>query len=110
MADKIETTVNSEIETLRGEIKSLTDSVANLLKRETDNARQGVKGAADAVAQHASSAAETVSQAGYRLAADAQEGVKNATSKLETCIEKNPVQSVLVAAGVGFLLGLMSRR
>ncbi len=110
MADKIENNLNSEIESLRGEIKSLTDSVADLLRRETDHARASVKGLTDNLADNVSSAAHTVGDAGQRLAANAQEGVRTATSKVEACIEKNPVQSVLVAAGVGFVLGLLSRR
>ncbi|MBB3809797.1 DUF883 family protein [Pseudochelatococcus contaminans] len=106
MAEKSESIINSEIETLRNEIKSLTDSVADVVRRQTDHARDNVKGFTDTV----SSAAHSASQTGHRLAADAQEAVGNATSKVEACIERNPVQSVLVAAGVGFVLGLLSRR
>lgn len=110
MANNTENSVNSEIETMRNEIKGLTDSVADLVRRETERARTNVKGIADNVADSVSSAAHSVGSTGQRLAADAQEGVRTAASKVEQCIEKNPVQSVLIAAGVGFVLGLMSRR
>ncbi|MFC0217221.1 ElaB/YqjD/DUF883 family membrane-anchored ribosome-binding protein [Pseudochelatococcus lubricantis] len=110
MADKTENAFNAEIETLRTDIRGLADSVAELVRRETENARVGVKDAADSLAQTVSATTESVSQAGHRLAADAQDSVRTATTKVEACIEKNPLQSVLVAAGVGFVLGLLSRR
>ncbi|MFT0891294.1 DUF883 family protein [Pseudochelatococcus sp. G4_1912] len=110
MADKTENALNNEIETLRQDIKGLTDSVADLVRRQTENARANVKGLTDNVASAVSSTAHTVSEAGQRLASDAQESMRTATSKVESCIEDHPMQSVLIAAGIGFVLGLMSRR
>lgn len=110
MADKTENALNNEIETLRQDIKSLTDSVADLVRRQTETARTSMKGMTDNLASTVSSTTHSVSEAGQRLASDAQESVRTAASKVESCIEEHPVQSVLVAAGIGFVLGLMSRR
>ncbi|MGI6244847.1 MAG: DUF883 family protein [Pseudochelatococcus sp.] len=110
MAEKTENAFNADIETLRNDIRTLTDSVADLVRRETESARAGVKGAADSIAETVSSTTASVGEAGRRLASDAQDSVRSATSQVEACIEKNPVQSVLIAAGVGFVIGLLSRR
>jgi ElaB/YqjD/DUF883 family membrane-anchored ribosome-binding protein len=102
--------VNAELATLRADIARLSDSIAQLLQREADEAatriRTGVGRAADVV----TSVADDVKRTGRQMAADAQEGVRSATSELEASIERNPLTAVLIAAGVGLVFGLMSRK
>jgi ElaB/YqjD/DUF883 family membrane-anchored ribosome-binding protein len=68
-------------EALKGDIASLTDSVKKL------------------AAEHMGSAVE-----------GAQDQVKQKLGDMESSIRKNPTQAALIAAGVGFLVGLVITR
>lgn len=58
-------------------------------------------------------ASDTAHMAGERLSEYYKEGVKKAKGledDLETEIKKNPIRSIMIAAGVGLLLGALWRR
>lgn len=105
---------SAEIATLRDDIKSLSDSIALLVKRETENAaaelKTSVGRAADAVAGRVHSVADDVARTSRQFASDAQHGVRNAATELESNIERNPLTAVLIAGGIGLVLGLLSRK
>ena len=104
----------AEIAKLREDITQLSDSIAQLVKRETDYAaaqlRTSVGRAAEAVAGRVNSVADDVARTGRQFASDAQHGVRNAASELESNIERNPLTAVLIAGGIGLVLCLLSRK
>ena len=68
-------------EALKGDIASLTDSVKKLATEHLGSAVEG-----------------------------AQDQVKQKLGDMESSIRKNPTQAALIAAGVGFLVGLVITR
>ena len=68
-------------EVLKGDIASLTDSVKKLASEHMGSAVEG-----------------------------AQDQVKQKLGDMESSIRKNPTQAALIAAGVGFLVGLVITR
>lgn len=84
--------LKKDLNALRGDIKSLRNSVAEEMRNGADRAAEGISSAAR-------STAATVAAAGERG--------YNATTRQ---IEAYPLTSVLVAAGVGFVIGSLMRR
>jgi ElaB/YqjD/DUF883 family membrane-anchored ribosome-binding protein len=86
-----------DFETLRRDVAQLAQTVSDLAQNRAANARgqvtQALGAASDQIAQ---SAAAT------------QDKVMALEAELETYVRQKPLHSVLVALGVGFLLGKMS--
>jgi ElaB/YqjD/DUF883 family membrane-anchored ribosome-binding protein len=88
----------ADLAALRADIAKLTASVTNLVKAETSAATDTVFGAVDSARQKFADGA-----------AGAKERLSGASSELEASIERNPLVAVLIAAGVGLVIGLLSR-
>ena len=102
-----------DIAALRADIAALTDTVGKLaseaVKAQTAFARDAKKAAkaAGRLGEEAWEEAQQLSADGMDAAADAaQAGI----ATLETQIKRNPVSSVLIALGVGFLVGILGSR
>jgi ElaB/YqjD/DUF883 family membrane-anchored ribosome-binding protein len=106
MAATPEKDLQKDLDALRADMQALSDTVGKL---------------ATEAARHQASMAKTVRHAGEELAAEARHLGTDAAeaagdvaefslSAVEKEIKKNPVSSVLVALGVGFLVGIVGRR
>jgi ElaB/YqjD/DUF883 family membrane-anchored ribosome-binding protein len=91
--------LTSDLAALRADIVRLSDTIAGLVRVQADQAGAAMRGAVGDARDQLS-----------RAAADAQDSARNATVDLEHRIEKNPLTAVLIAAGIGMALGMMSRR
>lgn len=91
--------LNSDVETLKKDLKALRDDLKSLRGSLSDEMRDGAGRAANGAAAAARSAMASVSAAG-------EKGYNVAARQ----IEANPLTSVLVAAGVGFVIGSLIRR
>ncbi|WP_454285944.1 DUF883 family protein [Rhizobium arsenicireducens] len=91
--------VQADLENLRRDIAALTQTVASFgtgkLKEASNRASQLGAEAADASAQYVESARNTV---------------RSAEQDLEAHIRNKPLQAIAIAAGVGFLAALLTRR
>lgn len=91
--------VQADLENLRRDIAALTQTVASFgtgkLKEASNRASQLGAEAADASAQYVESARNTV---------------RSAERDLEAHIRNKPLQAIAIAAGVGFLAALLTRR
>ncbi|MBV2184647.1 MAG: DUF883 family protein [Rhizobium sp.] len=91
--------IQAELENLRRDIAALTQTVASFgtgkLKEAGNRASQLGAEAADASAQYVESARSTLI---------------SAEQDLEAHIRTKPLQSIAIAAGIGFLAALLSRR
>lgn len=81
-----------DLSALQGDLRSLRSSVVSELRNSASQASDGLSGAARSAMSSVTSAGER----GYGVAAKQ--------------IEANPVTSVLIAAGIGILIGSMLRR
>jgi ElaB/YqjD/DUF883 family membrane-anchored ribosome-binding protein len=90
--------LNVDLAALRADIARLSDTVAAMVRVQADAAGAAVRGAMG-------DARDQLSQA----ASNAQDSAFGAAADLERRIEKNPLTAVLIAAGIGMALGMMSK-
>jgi len=87
-----------DLAALRADVAKLSDTIAGLVRTQTGSATAAVRGAVD-------DARDQLSQA----AAQAQDRALGAAADIERRIEANPLTAVLIAAGIGVALGMMSK-
>jgi ElaB/YqjD/DUF883 family membrane-anchored ribosome-binding protein len=88
----------SDLAALRADVANLTESIAGLLRDRADAAGAAVKGAAGDARDHLSRAAGYAQDSAFDVAAD-----------LERRIERDPLTAVLIAAGIGMAIGMMTK-
>jgi ElaB/YqjD/DUF883 family membrane-anchored ribosome-binding protein len=98
--------VSSELATLRRDVANLAESVGLLLK---DHPGSEIRGSVEKMRRSLESHVSDLGETGSRLAGEARDRVAGANARLETRIGESPLSSVLIAAGIGFVLGLISR-
>jgi ElaB/YqjD/DUF883 family membrane-anchored ribosome-binding protein len=86
------------VATLRTDIKSLSETIAGRLRGGSNAAGAAMKGAVG-------DASDQISQAASR----AQDSVFGAAADLEGRIERDPLTAVLIAAGIGMAIGVMTK-
>lgn len=91
--------LQSQIETLKADLASVSSTLSELLKA---SAREG-RASAERAAEH-------YVRQGRQQADAAMKEAHAYGEALEGHITRNPFSAVLVALGLGFLIGLMSRR
>jgi ElaB/YqjD/DUF883 family membrane-anchored ribosome-binding protein len=101
---KSNTARNSE--ELQAQIETLKEDLATISATLSDLVRSGVREGRSRAEQKASE----FSQQGREQAAAALEEARAYGDAFEEKIVQNPFAAVLVALGLGFLVGLMSRR
>jgi ElaB/YqjD/DUF883 family membrane-anchored ribosome-binding protein len=96
--DSVASDLPADLAALREDIARLSDAVAALVRAQTDAAGAALKGAVGGAREQLSHAAS-----------HAQGSALGAAADLERRIEKYPLTAVLIAAGVGMALGMMSK-
>jgi len=91
--------LTSDLAALRADLARLSDTISGLARVQADSASAAMRGAVGDARDQLT-----------RAAADAQDSARNAAADLERRIERNPLTAVLIAAGIGMALGMMSRR
>lgn len=86
--------LQDDIATLKGDVARLTDTLATLLADGKATARTAAREGVD----RATAAAES-----------AKERAAAAADDLSATIEQNPLTSVLIALGAGYLVGVLGR-
>ena len=89
-----------QVETLKADLAAITATLAELVKDSAREGRATIEKTADHYAARGRAARPTRPSRGRAAYGEALEGQ----------ITKNPFTAVLVALGLGFLVGLMSRR
>jgi ElaB/YqjD/DUF883 family membrane-anchored ribosome-binding protein len=90
--------IAADLVQLRADIASLKDSIADLVRGEAGQARATIRNAAKDAKSQVSNAAANAQDSALAVAAD-----------FERNIEKNPLTAVLIATGIGLVLGILSR-
>jgi ElaB/YqjD/DUF883 family membrane-anchored ribosome-binding protein len=90
--------LSADLDALRADIARLSDTMAGLVRAQANSAGAAVRGAVG-------DAREQLAQA----ANQAQDSALGAAAELERRIERNPLTAVLIAAGIGMALGMMSK-
>jgi ElaB/YqjD/DUF883 family membrane-anchored ribosome-binding protein len=88
----------ADLAALRADVARLSDTIAGLMRGQADAAGAAVRGAVG-------DARNQLSQA----AGHAQDSALGAAADIERRIERNPLTAVLIAAGIGMALGMMTK-
>ncbi len=91
--------LEAQIETLKGDLSAISKTLADVVKTGVREGRAKAERTADYYKRQ-----------GKEQADAAFDGARAYGEALEGHIERNPFSAVLVALGLGFLIGLMSRR
>jgi ElaB/YqjD/DUF883 family membrane-anchored ribosome-binding protein len=98
------------LDQLRADIAVLSETVARLASEGAASARSQIKDSAARASRGASAAGDQLYQNAAALGRDAADTAHIATAQIESQIARNPIAAVLVALGLGFAIGAMSRR
>ena len=90
--------INEQLTALKDDVAKLTHTLSDLVKAQ----------AGEAVAQMKHAAGDAVA-AGSEMAARASQTVRTSSAEIEAYVERNPWTAVLIAGGIGMMLGLMNR-
>src|SRR5262249_33825678 len=102
--------VKGEIDALRDEVKRLTDLVSEMAKSGSDQASRTLQGAVDRARDRASDATEAVAASGRQAVDEISRRIEPLTAELSASVERNPLSSLAIAAGVGLLIGLLAQQ
>jgi len=90
--------LHRDVERLRADIAKLTDTVGSLVGQEAEQLKESI-----------SSHAQRLAAQGKSLGDQAMREANAYERQAEEVIIRNPFTAVLVAAGIGFLFGMISR-
>jgi len=90
--------LHKDVERLRADISKLTETVSTLVGQEAEQLKSSIGGHAKRLAEQ-----------GKSLGDQAMREANAYERQAEEVIIRNPFTAVLVAVGVGFLFGIMSR-
>lgn len=105
-----DTDLGQNFNQLRADIAALSESVARLASEGAASAKSQFQDSAGRASRGASVAGEQLYQNASILGRDAVNTANVAAAQIESQIARNPVTTVLVALGIGFAIGAMSRR
>jgi ElaB/YqjD/DUF883 family membrane-anchored ribosome-binding protein len=100
---------DEDLNKLRRDVASLTESVTYLASQVSDQAAKTVRNMSQMVASHVGSAASGMVDTGSELASSARVHVKTFASELEGMARRNPLGTVAGALLVGVIIGMISR-
>ena len=104
------THIGQSLDQLRADIAALSETVARLASEAAASARSQITDSTGRATRGASAAGEQIYQNAAVLGRDAADTAHIATAQIESQIARNPLATVLVALGLGFALGVVSRR
>jgi len=98
------------LDQLRTDIAALSETVARLASEGADSAKSQLRDSAGRAARGVNAAGEQLYQDASVLGRDAAKTAHIATAELESQIARMPIATVLIALGIGFAVGALSRR
>jgi len=108
-ADRGRDHLNEDLQRLRRDVASLTDTLTRLAAQVGGEAAKTVREAGQSFSAQVGSAAGAVADASSDLASAAKEHAKTFASELEGMARRNPLGTIAGALLVGVVIGLMSR-
>ena len=91
--------LTAQIETLRKDISAITQTVGDLAKSKVANVKHDAR-----------TKAAQAQEKGAAMASDAQAQLAELGAEATSYVRRNPVQSLAIAAGLGLMVGFLSRR
>lgn len=94
---------------LRTDLSELNAAARDFAKAGVSEGQDRVQSEIEDLAARAAAIRDELNASGYRLAQGAGEQAGYYTRELEATINRNPITALLVALGVGFVIGMSSR-
>jgi ElaB/YqjD/DUF883 family membrane-anchored ribosome-binding protein len=110
VAEAANEAAKNEIDSLKAEVKRLTDLVSDMAKARSDQATRTIHGVVDRAKDKASDTADAVIASGRQAADEVSRRVEPLATELAASVERNPLSAVAIAAGIGLLVGLLTRQ
>lgn len=102
--------LDQELDTLRADLGKIRDDIASLTRTLGDAAAAEAKAGGARLNEAAHAAARTAKDRAQHFADAARTQGEEGIAALEQRIERNPITSVLVAFGVGLVIGKLLDR
>lgn len=102
--------LSAELKQLRDDFGHLANSVSELVKQQTNSAASKLREHAAAAGTTLTSNLANIGDSASKLTEGAQANVVSTSRDLEASIERNPMTAVMVAAGIGMVLGMIGAR
>jgi ElaB/YqjD/DUF883 family membrane-anchored ribosome-binding protein len=102
--------ISKHLERLQSDFATLSATVTRLASEGVASAQSQIGDSATKAINGASAGGHQIYKDAATLGRDAANMASAANGQIETKIARNPLTSVLVALGVGFAIGLVSRR
>ncbi|MBN9023999.1 MAG: DUF883 family protein [Rhizobiales bacterium] len=113
MATPSEKELSDNLDRIRADIASLTDSVKTLMA-DSAGIQSALKSKVNSTARQAANVGERIMSEAGDFGAEAldvaQKQATQAVSSVEGHIRQNPFAAVMIAAGIGLALGLLNRK
>ena len=101
--------LSQQVENLRRDLAELGTTVRALAHEGSATAQRSVRKTTDRISRRGQELAEDARTAGQQAVEYGSEIFKDKYSEFETTVRRHPTTAVLVALGLGYLAGLISR-
>lgn len=102
--------IEDQMSTIRSDIAVLTEMMGDLAKEKASDAKARASGKADDLKSQMRETADRLDAKAHAYGAQAQDMASNAIHEAEDAVRRQPGMAVGIAAGVGFLVGMMMAR
>ena len=100
----------SDLQSLRADLNSLKDTVANFVSQAGGEAAKSAREVTSNVADQVGGVARDLTSKGAGMASAASDQAKSFASELENMARRNPLGAIAGAVVFGVLIGMMGRR
>ena len=100
----------AELTRLRDDFGRLSNSVSELVKAQANSAAETLRSTVTSMSGAAADKAAELGSSALQMTDTAQQAALTASRDIEASIERNPLTAVMIAAGVGLVLGMVSSR
>lgn len=101
--------LTERLDQLRTDLSELNTAARDFAKAGVAEGQDRVQSEIEELAARAAAIRDQLDAGGRRMAHDASEQAGVYARELEAAINRNPITSILVALGVGFVIGISSR-
>lgn len=109
-ANEAANAAGSDLQSLRADINSLKDTVANFVSQAGNEAAKSARDVTSNVADKVGDVASDLAGKGAEMASAVSDQTKSFASELENMARRNPIGAIASGMVVGVLIGLLGRR
>lgn len=100
----------AELTRLREDFGRLSNSVSELVKSQANSTAETLRSTVASMSGAAADRAADLTSSALQMTDTAQKAALNVSRDVEAAIERNPLTAVMIAAGIGIVLGMASSR